>query len=53
MQHICSRLLGLKHVSFDHLNKVIAHKMSHLLAPATHSASEANHLGMHLCTIIE
>lgn len=45
MQQICSQLLGLKHVSFEHINKVIAHEMSHLLAPATSFSASHNHLG--------
>ncbi|XP_067927911.1 tubulin delta chain-like [Watersipora subatra] len=48
MQSICSRLLGLKNVSFQHINNVIAHKMLHLLAPATQSSTVANHLGHYI-----
>lgn len=53
MQKICSRLLGLKQVSFQHINKVIAHKMANLLTPAQgHQYGQTNHLGVCLYSYV-
>lgn len=35
----------MKDVSFDQINRVIAHKMSHLLAPAIDATGVNNHMG--------
>lgn len=35
LHEICTRLLKHKHVSFQHINKVIAHKLAGVLLPST------------------